>query len=63
MAEVGSFQQHKRQAMATSYARLATMSAGAYSWRYILKCVSYHGLKRNGRRSRKTLGNAEPFTK
>ena len=24
-----------------------TMSAGACSWRNILKCISYHGLKRN----------------
>ena len=26
------------------------MSAGAYLWCYVLKCVSYHGLKQNGRR-------------
>ena len=25
------------------------MSTGAYSWHYILKHVSYHGLKQNGR--------------
>ena len=32
------------------------MSASAYSWHYILKCVGYHGLKQNGRED---LGN--PF--
>ena len=50
IAEFGSFhksfQQNERRdksAMATSYS--LTMSAGAYSWRYSLKCVCYHGLK------------------
>ena len=50
MAEHANFQQTKRRVMATSYAHL--LLAFAHILQHILKRVSYHGLKQNGRRPR-----------